>query len=447
MQGLAARGVAFVVLYVGLALLPLWIAVTGTPPPARSFLVEFSVALGFVGLSMMSLQFALVARFKAVAAPFGQDALLGFHKQMSFWALGFVLAHPLLLVLHDVGKYLPLFNPVTAPWRARFALTSVVCLLVLTALSVWRKRLKLSYEIWQVSHGVLAVVIVAAALLHINGVSYYVDGPVKRVLWTVMSVVLVGLLGWVRIVKPVLRLRRPWRVVRVEPQLGRSTTMVIEPVGHPGLSFLPGQFAWVIVGGSPFAVTQHPFSFSHAGDVPPGGQVALTIKQRGDFTNRIPSLEPGTRVYVDGPHGVFTPDLHEGPGFVLVAGGVGVTPMHSILATMAERGDVRPVVFFYANKDWDAVTFREEFADLAGHTNLTMVHVLEDAPDPRPDGPFVIEEGRIDAALLQRHLPERARRFPVFICGPGPMMDAMEDAFAALGFPPANVHTERFDMV
>jgi predicted ferric reductase len=63
------------------------------------------------------------------------------------------------------------------------------------------------------------------------------------------------------------------------------------------------------------------------------------------------ALEPGTTVYVDGPHGVFSIDQDEGPGFGLLAGGVGIAGLISTLRTMADRNDVRPVVLFYANEN------------------------------------------------------------------------------------------------
>ena len=76
----ALSGVAWIDLYLLLALTPLVLVALAHPPAGRPFLVELSVALGFVGLALMGLQFALVARFKPVAAPFGIDALTRFHK-------------------------------------------------------------------------------------------------------------------------------------------------------------------------------------------------------------------------------------------------------------------------------------------------------------------------------------------------------------------------------
>jgi predicted ferric reductase len=438
----ALSGLAWVVLYLLLCLAPLVLAVGQDRPPSRSFLVEFSVALGFVGLSILTLQFALIARFKAVAAPFGIDVLQQYHVQITFVGLAFALAHPVLLFVAD-SKYLPLLNLATAPWRARFAFISVVALLVLVGLSVWRRALHLSYEWWQATHGLLAVIVVLFALLHASLVGYYVTGLLRRVVYDGYIGTLILLLVWIRLVSPLIRLRRPWRVVRVNADRGGASTLVIEPVGHQGFRFDPGQFGWIAVGRSPFAITQHPFSFSSAADPPPGGPVAMTIKAAGDFTKTVPDVTPGTRVYLDGPHGVFSMDRRQAPGYVFIAGGVGVTPLYSMLLTMREREDVRPVTLFYASATWDDVVFRDELAELSeSMPNLRVVHVLE-----RPPEGWTGESGYITPDLLRRHLPAQYRRYEYLICGSSVMMDAMEKALTEVGVPFRQVSTERFDMV
>ena len=128
-RALSALALAFLYLVIGVA--PLSLMIVGTQPRPRPFLVELSVALGFVGLSMLGLQFALVARFRSMAAPFGIDVLQRFHKEISFISLAFVLAHPILLVAQNVARYSPLLVVVTAPWRARFGVISLLLLLLL----------------------------------------------------------------------------------------------------------------------------------------------------------------------------------------------------------------------------------------------------------------------------------------------------------------------------
>ena len=433
------RGVFWSLVYAIAVIAPLVVAVLGEPPPSRGFLVDFSVALGFVGLAIMALQFALVARFQHVAAPFGMDALLQFHRQIGFVSLAFVLAHPALLVVAD-PRTLRLFDITSAPLRARFAVTSTVLLLGLVATSVWRGRLRIRYETWQLIHGVLAVLVVACALAHIGLVGRYLARPWQRGLWLAFSATLVGLLGWVRVVKPLLRYRFPWRVARVTPERGGAFTVELTPEGHEGIRFEAGQFAWLMIDTSPFALMQHPFSISSSSERPE--ELAFTIKARGDFTNTIASVPPGTRAWLDGPYGLFTIDRHEGPGFVFIGGGVGITPLVSMLRTLADREDPRPCTLFYGSKDWESVTFREELEALAKRMRLSVVHVLEKPPEG-----WEGERGFVNAKVLERHLPPRRDRLQYFICGPSPMMDAMEEALVRLRVPDERIQTERFEMV
>jgi predicted ferric reductase len=430
---LVARAVAWVVVYLGVVLAPLVFAVIGASQPDHGFLTNFSVALGFTGLAMMGLEFALVARFRVVAAPFGQDALLQFHRQIGYVGLAFVLVH---FVISARWDGLTVSAALEAPPLVWFGMAAMFALIVLVATSVWRRRLRLSYEAWHAVHTVLAVVLVVGAVGHIYFVDEYVGSLWKQILWGVMSAAFVCLLVWVRLIKP--GRARPWSVARVTPERGETTAIGLTPPAGTEFRFQPGQFAWFVFGRSPFSLTHHPFSFSSSAE---SGEVEVAIKALGDFTSTVRELEPGTRVYVDGPHGVFSIDQDEGPGFALIAGGVGIAGLISMLRTMADRHDVRPVLLFYGNRDWDDVAFRDELAQLNDRLDLTLVHVLE-----RPPAGWEGETGYVTADVLRRHLPAGYRRFQYFICGPDPMMDAAEAALGALGVPAERVHTERFDM-
>jgi NAD(P)H-flavin reductase len=109
---------------------------------------------------------------------------------------------------------------------------------------------------------------------------------------------------------------------------------------------------------------------------------------------------------------------------------------------MAEREDVRPVLLFYASNDWDDLTLRQELEELTGRMNLQIVYVLNEPPEG-----WEGETGYITSEVLSRYLPKQYKRFAYLICGPKPLMDAMEVALPELGVPPELVHTERFDMV
>jgi predicted ferric reductase len=433
---LVVRAVFWATAYLGAVLSPLVFAVIGASHPDHGLWTNFSVALGFVGLAMMGLEFALVARFRPVAAPFGQDALLQFHRQIGYVGLAFILIH---FAISAKWNELTLSKALHAPLLVWFGMAALFALIVLIVTSVWRRRLRLSYEAWHILHTVLALVLVVGALGHVFFVDEYVSSLWKQILWAIMSAAFVALLAWVRLVKPRRALGRPWRLERVEAEHGETTTLALRPPPAAQFRFEPGQFGWFAIGRSPFSLTQHPFSFSSSAE---REEVELAVKALGDFTSRVGDLEPGTRVYVDGPHGVFSIDQDEGPGFGLIAGGVGIAGLISMLRTMADRKDVRPAVLFYANGEWDDVAYREELEGLKDRLNLTVVHVLE-----RPTEAWRGETGYVTREVLARHLPPGYRRFQFFICGPDQMMDAVEAALVQLGAPPERVHTERFNMV
>src|ERR1700761_3780464 len=115
-------------------------------------------------------------------------------------------------------------------------------------------------------HLVLLAVAITAALIHVELTHHYVNQPWKRALWAVMTVGFISIFLWVRIARPILRMRRPWTIASVRAERGGVNTVTLRPIGHDGFTFAPGQFGWLSVHRSPFALTQHPFSFSSNGD-------------------------------------------------------------------------------------------------------------------------------------------------------------------------------------
>jgi predicted ferric reductase len=431
-----ARGAAWLLLYLFFILAPLFALLTGAMPPARSFWTEFAVAIGYTGLAMMGLQFGLTARFRFVTAPWGEDVIYHFHRQVSLIAVGLVVAHPLIIFAAQ-PELLARPESGEVPLGAVAAVLSQGALITLVVMALWRVKLKIGYEAWHRTHIALALVAITGGIVHMIGWSFYLQDERKRALWIALVVFWIALLLYVRVFKPLFMLRRPYRVAAVRTERGDATTLVMEPEGHPGFRFTPGQFGWLSVWRSPFAVTGHPFSFSASAEAP-GGRVEMTIRNLGDFTARVQKMPVGQRVYLDGPYGAFTigqpADMH-----VLVAGGIGITPMMSMLRTLADRGDKRPVVLFYGSKDLDSTIFREELDALQARLDLRVVLVLA-APAPGWAG----ETGRINAELLGRHLPKPYARHEYFICGPDPMMDAVETALGELGVPMSKYHSERY---
>ena len=434
--GYAVHGTIWIAVYLLFILAPLFALLAGTWPPARDFWTEFAVALGYSGLAMMGLQIGLTARFRYVTKPWGEDVIYHFHRQISLIAVGLIVTHAVILTAGRPQMLAPL-NMLQAPWSARFAIVSIVALIALVVAALWRVRLKIGYEAWHLSHIILAVVAIAAGIAHMVGSGVYLVDPWKRALWIGLTIFWIGLLLYVRIVKPLFMLRRPYRVAEVRRERGDTSTLVMRPDGHPGFRFTPGQFGWLTLWGSPFKITGHPFSFSSSAEAA-DGRVEMTIRNLGDFTSAIPKVSEGQRVYLDGPYGAFTignpADMH-----VLIAGGIGVTPMMSMIRTLADRGDRRPVTLLYGSRDWDSITFREELEALQARLNLTVVHVLANPP-----AGWTGEQGFVTADLFRRHLPPPYAAHEYFICGPNVMMDAIERALGHMRVPLSKYHSERY---
>ena len=434
--GYAVHGTIWIAVYLLFILAPLFALLAGTWPPARDFWTEFAVALGYSGLAMMGLQIGLTARFRYVTKPWGEDVIYHFHRQISLIAVGLIVTHAVVLTAGRPQMLAPL-NMLQAPWSARFAIVSIVALIALVVAALWRVRLQIGYEAWHLSHIILAVVAIAAGIAHMVGSGVYLVDPWKRALWIGLTIFWIGLLLYVRIVKPLFMLRRPYRVAEVREERGDTSTLVMRPDGHPGFRFTPGQFGWLTLWGSPFKITGHPFSFSSSAEAA-DGRVEMTIRNLGDFTSAIPKVSQGQRVYLDGPYGAFTignpADMH-----VLIAGGIGVTPMMSMIRTLADRGDRRPVTLLYGSRDWDSITFREELEALKARLNLTVVHVLANPP-----AGWAGEQGFVTADLFRRHLPPPYASHEYFICGPNVMMDAIERALGHMRVPLSKYHSERY---
>lgn len=442
---ITVRGIIFFGIYFFLVTLPLNTAVISTPSRTGvTLIVNIAVGAGFIGYALMALEFALIARIRPAAQPFGQDALQLFHNWMGILALGLLLAHPILLILsgYPANCWLNPFSS-CANQHTVSAAISLYALVLLILTAVFRKPLRIKYEIWQVAHGLLAIFVLWASLDHILALGRFSSTPIMRATWLLYGVIVAGLIVWYKILQPIFNWNKRWEVVENKAERGDARTLVLKPVGHIGFSFEPGQYAWIKRGRTPLGFGQHPISFSSNGDVEPGGKIAFTIKNLGDWSGEVvPNIQPGTHMWVDGPHGVLSADREQGMGYVLIAGGVGITPMYSICQTLAGRGDVRPVLLFYGARDHESSTFREEFDRLQEQMNLQVIYVLE-----HPQEGWQGEQGYINADILQRYLPEQYRRFVYFICGPEPLMNAMELALPKLGIPPEKVLSERFGMV
>lgn len=426
--------------YVLIVLLPLHMAMVADPfDLARPWMVEFAVALGFLSFAMMWMEFALVSRLRTLSDAFGTDTLVQFHRVFGVGAAGFLLGH-VILVLSTGG--LALLSPLAPKASVASGAIAFWALAILTISSLWRRRLRLSFDLWNRLHRWLGVLAAVAATVHVLAVSGYSSARSVMVVTCLLALFAGGVLFWYVIVRPLHLWRRPWRVVDNRELGGDVRLLTVKPEGHAGFRFEPGQFSWLITGSTPFSREQHPVTIASAAVAADAPQ-AYAIKRLGDWSGEVvPGLKPGDRLWVEGPYGALSVDRLPAQGFVLIGGGIGITPMLSIIQTLMYRGDRRPVVLFYAANDYSRTIYRDELAEWQQAMDLKVVYVLE---HPEPED--AAERGRLSTEILRRHLPAGVEWCQFLVCGPNPMMDAVEHLLGELGVPPDRIHSERFDQV
>lgn len=433
------RRLPWFLLYLALAILPGAASMLLAAPPFRPLAIELGVALGYVGLTLFALQFVTTGRFPRLTGELGMDELMRLHRWSGVVAGLCVLVHPLLLVwAHPV--FLSFLDPRVEAPRALALMLALAALLVVCIGPFVKRRLGLDHGWWRLTHGLLGALLVAIGTAHVFLVGHFTNVFPKQVGWGLIALVSFGLLLEARVLRPLARRRTPWRVRSVRPLCERTWAVEVEAEGHPGLAFRGGQFAWLTLGENPFSLEQHPFSFASGAHDP--ARLEFAIKELGDFTRTIGTVQPGTRAFVEGPYGTFA--LPEDPAtpLLLLGGGIGVAPMVSMLRTLAARGDRRAVTLVHATATLATAAYVDELDSLAPSLDLELVRVLEDPPQ-NWSGP----RGFIDRALLEPLLAApRLHAAHIFLCGPVPMMKAVARTLRDLGVPRHRIEGERFDV-
>ncbi|QSP93900.1 ferric reductase-like transmembrane domain-containing protein [Marinobacter salinisoli] len=426
-----------IVAYLVAVTLPLAVSAWVGGPP-RAFHQELASGLGILAFSMILIEFVLSGRSKTISRGIGMDVTMRFHQLMARTALVFALLHPFLYLGTPSGGQRP-WDPtraltITTDFSAlSTGIAAYLLLPSLVLLAIGRTQLGYKYETWRLLHGIGALLIALLLLHHTVYAGRYGSEPVMTWVWLALTGLAAGSLLKVYLVVPLLQKARPWRVSSVVQLTPRQWEVTVTPDGHQGLAFKAGQFVWLNVGHNTFSMKENPFSICSAPAA--GPEISFMVKERGDFTCSIGQIEAGTTAYLDGPYGNLSVDNRPEPGIALIAGGVGLAPLLSILRQLRLSGDSRKVKVFYGNRAVEQIAYREELG------SEDVVYVLSEPPEA-----WQGEAGFIDGALMDRIFSEQEFGEWVFVmCGPAAMMDAVEDHLIERGTPSHRILSERFD--
>jgi len=404
--------------------------------------IELCLTTGLLALSTLAATVILPSRMRSISKAFGIEGIMHSHKLLALVTTGLVLMHVAFVVI-DKPMNVTLLYPVTGPPRARAGEGATVALILICWLALRRRKLGTRYEMWRMVHALLAVVVIAGTYIHIYFLNHLMQDVAERSLFYAILLFIVGVFANRWVLRPIRARRKAYVIKSVRSETSSTSTMTLAPARRhqPGLKYRAGQFVWIRLD-SPFGPLQgHPFTIASAPNSK--RELEFTIRNAGDFTGSVVVLTPGRKVFVDGPYGDFNDDHLNCKSLLLIAGGIGITPMMSLLRSHAHRRDRRPHVLLSCARSESELMFRDELAHMKKIMNLTVVEVLS-SPPPGWRG----VSGRLNTEVLQDVLEQRSLRKPaVFICGPPSMMTDTRLALNEVGVDDKHIHTEDFAMV
>ena len=430
----------FAALYIVVALSPLIVVAALWLKGDMTLMHETGTSVAFAAYGIIALQPVLVARWKWVERPFGLDVVSRFHKYMGVFAVVLLLAHPPLMAYG--GQGVALLTTLNQPWYVLLGKALLLLLLIHVGLSVFGRALGLTFEKWRCAHNAAAVVILGGVFVHSLAAGYDLGPTPLRVLW----VFLLGLTTFAfvhhKVLVPRRSRRRPYEVVGIERETHNVWTVKLAPpAGEKIYDYHPGQFHFLTFRRSAdLPVEEHHWTISSS----PTNRdfISSTIKESGDFTATIGKTRVGDTADVQGPFGRFCYTLYpEDRDFVFIAGGIGITPVMSMIRHMRDTGSEASVLLIYANRTSKDIAFRSELAEIesGSRPRLKVAHVLSS-----PESGWAGESGRIDRDALARLLSARGDETAYYICAPPPMTSVVIAGLRSLGVPYARMRTEQF---
>jgi ferredoxin-NADP reductase len=233
-------------------------------------------------------------------------------------------------------------------------------------------------------------------------------------------------------------------VIDVKKEAGQVWTVKLAPPeGTEVFDYLPGQFQFITLKRrKDLPVEEHHWTISSSPTEK--GYVISTIKALGDFTATIGETKVGDTATVHGPFGRFSHVLHpDEESLVFIAGGIGVTPMMSMLRYMRDTKSKIPVILLYGNRREEEIVFKDELKEIerGGHPALKVIHVLSN-----PGENWSGATGYIDREKIQKYCTDlKGKGF--YTSGPPGLVKATVKNLLDLSMEDRRIHMEIFSFL
>ena len=405
-------------------------------PPAHNTLTSIGRFLGLHLAFVMALQLLLISRLPFLDRRIGMDKLTTWHRWTGFTLFWLVLLHPTFVLLGysqlDKISFLGEIPNLAGQTPVLLGMIAAGLLVVVAATSLRLVRRRVSYETWHTLH-LLVYAIVTLGIIHqLYEGSAFKTNILTEVYWWGLWAFAIGALLTGRFLVPLVRnARHQLKVAAVVPESDDVVSVYLTGQNLHRLEARAGQFfLWRFLGHNPWWQV-NPFSLSAA---PDGRSLRLTAKGIGETSAGLRRLPLGTRVFAEGPYGAFTAGQRVTDKTLLIAGGIGVTPIRALLEDDRLGGDI--VVLYRVHSPGEAVLLGEmqNISSVRG----AKLHLLtgRTGSGTPPNQPFSPEN-------LAALVPDIAER-DVFVCGPQAMTEAVLRSLRALKVPARQQHAERF---
>lgn len=409
----------------------------GTVPDA---VIGIGIMAGLVGTNLFLIMFVLAARVPAIERIVGHDRAIALHNTMGKPTLYLIVAHFVGLVLGNaLVSNVSVVQQTLDFWNADEdmlkAFLSFIAMIVVVVSSIVAARKALPYAVWHAIHLTSYAVMVLSIPHQFSWSGLFAEGTAARVYWAALFVVSIGSVVIFRFGVPLVKnLRHRLVVQRVDTIAPGVVSVYLSGRNLRSWRFPAGSFGqWRFL--TPALMWEaHPFSVSAA---PNGDFIRLTVRALGDNSTRIQKVRVGTRVWAEGPYGVFTSAVRTSPKVVLIAAGIGAAPIRALLEDLpAHRGDITVILRASDSEPY----LLDEIRALAKSTGARLVTLSGRRPNTASWLPH--EEWANGENIT--HYVSRPRDYDYYICGPSDWMEHVRSDLAAHKVPAHAVHYEEF---